>query len=269
MELYDIKILRLSIPGAEAFETAYAVGPWVLTGDQEIVSNLHQLDLHFFPTSLDIRTGIQSAPEEDAMALASFINSAPQLSQLKLSFAVESLEAYDRTWLTQLPHTLFEAFDMNNLKDLTLADWLYPHLQSLLAFFQKHQTITRLKMSNMQIDAFDIPLHRSWVHILECLSLSSSLFEFSWKNLDTTSTARLEAEEDTSISIVPSSHRRACDRVQCNGRDSYLHCHQSGTVKGGHGNVEAVLSRMIANFELPRTSLIEQERHNSANPDVG
>lgn len=192
MELLDIKILRLSIPGAEDFETAYAIGPWVLNGDQEVVSNLHQLDLHVFPTSLDIRTGIQSAPEEDAMALASFINSAPQLSQLKLSFAAESLEAYDRIWLTQLPNTLFEALDMNNLKDLTIADWPYPHWQSLLAFFQKHQTITRLKMSDMQIDAFDIPLHRLWVHILGCLSLSSSLVEFSWKHLDTTSTARLE-----------------------------------------------------------------------------
>jgi hypothetical protein len=258
MDVFDIKTLRFSIPGEEDLSIGYAVGPWVLNADQTILSALRQLNLHIFPSSIDMRTGIQSSPNEDAMGLASFINSAPQLSQLRLSFAAEGLKAYDEIWLTQLPNALFQALDLSAVEDVTLAGWQYPHWQSLLAFFEKHHTITRLRMTNVQIDAYDIPLHKSWVHILECLLLSTSLVDFSWQNLDTTSTARLEFEDDCSITCVPSSHRRACAKSQCDGRDSYLHCHQSGMVKGGHANVEAVLLRMIANFELPRTTLRQQ-----------
>lgn len=270
MDLFDIKTLRFSVPGVDDLNMAYALGLWVLSADQKILSVLRQLDLHVFPSSIDIRTGVQSSPSEDALALASFINSAPQLSQLRLSFAAEGLKAYDGIWLTQLPNTLFEAIDLRSVKDVTLAGWQYPHWKSLMIFFQKHQTINRLKISNVQIDAYDLPLHKSWIHVLESLLQLDSLAEFIWKNLDTTSTARLEAVDDNTIIRVPSSHRRACDRSQCNGRDSYLHCHHSGMVKGGHVKVEAVLLRMMANFELPRTTLRQQiAQHNAPSEVVG
>lgn len=133
------------------------------------------------------------------MALAAFINSTLQLSRLRLSFAAEGLKPYNGIRLTRLPNALFEALDIRHLQDLTLAGWQYSHWQPLLGFFQKHQTITRLKMSNMQIDAFDIPLHKSWAHILEYLSLSNSLVEFSWKNLKPIFQPPMRARTDEDI----------------------------------------------------------------------
>lgn len=53
MDSLDIKTLRFSIPGAEDFEFAYAVGDWVLDPQHKCLSNLRQLDLHYFPTSID------------------------------------------------------------------------------------------------------------------------------------------------------------------------------------------------------------------------
>jgi len=257
MDRYGVKLLQFSVPREDDIDVRYAIGlrdfngvPTIRQQGLSVFSALSHLELHFFPRTLASRAGTAWSTFDDALTLASCINSAQHLRTLKLSEQLEQFEGHEIE--TTIPNTLFQNLNVASVESFSFSDFRYPSWEALLVFCERHNRIRRLELRRMHIDAGRLGLGEAWSRVFECLKLVDSLQEFSWEDLDTTSTFIDYPIGLSHFDPRTCSHRRACDKQGCNGMDSYINCHRSGSVDGGHAAVEDVLTRMVENFKRPK-----------------
>lgn len=260
MAEHGLKFARFAVPG---MSHEYAIGPWAMAGaggSFAPFSTLRHLALNIFPTGVSVLTGINLSGREDAVTLAQFINSAPQLSTLKLTTYVETWDGadYDYPGFTS---NLFACLDVPSVETVVLDGWERVNFRTMLRFFRNHQNISHLELLNFELDARDRPQIESWVEVFEYLKEYQGLTEFTWCNLSTTNDKYWKVVRDMAGDIgmagprptyqqrmkdvLTSSHSRACDIEGCSG--GCFSMNKRHVV--GRPAIEGTLSRMIANFE--------------------